>query len=468
MPRSLIEEMGEIGALCAEAGVQEEFQEVWNTPDTESAALRAVRAACADRQDELGRVLTKAAGWSAPPARYTPPKMALSDFKYRGTFAIPDAPEWRNLNNTDIVKLPDEDAFLIASNTYIRKVTPPDSLVSAKDIAAAPLATVDPNLGLHPGTWIKPKTTVGSGYRLGAMTMLDWDLWTASYEFYNVAGRDHSGIVPVDSFTLRGDAGPYDVENAYRVGPAGVSWPCASIASLNCSQWRNPADLEIFHYNKTTGGHLCVIDRSWAEDHVSGRRLGCGRHRGAGAFGGAQGPILYAFHDEQQDDGTLGGMPLLVYPTGSGYWPGYKNDEKSYYSCWIHDPTTGRRALLVGAMRGEGADYYGPGPACNADKGWHSEPYHPSWYLFDCDDLAQVAAGNKHPWDVQPYEFEDNPSWLWRLPTDPGEDPNCRWPWFSGMHFDPATRTLYVLQPKIGEGAGANKRRVVVHVLELL
>lgn len=458
-----IQSLGMVALTCQEAGVYTSFLSVWHNPNNPGPDLDDVVRACVDIRSDLDVTLKKA-GWTTLPPPYQPKKIQLSDFTWDGVCVLPDLAEFRNLDNTDIVKIPGREAVWLQGHQGIREVALPE-FVATKNLSEMNVCGVDTFTLLHGGTLLKPETTIGSGYRLGAFTELAGELVTASYEFYNVAGRDHSGIVFVPDILNQGVAATF-AENRGRPGPKGVSWRCADVPGVNCNAWFNPADLEIYHYNKTTGDHLCAIDRLYADGSLGGRRLGKGRHRGAGAFGGNNGPCLYAGYTQTQPDGTLGDIPLLCYPTGSGTWPGYRKAEKGYYSQWIHDPVNGRRALLVGAMRGRGPNYYGPGPSCNSDKGWHAEPYEPEWYLFDTDDLAKVAAGTLNPWDPKPYDTGD-PRWVMRHPADPGEDPNCRWSWFSGMHFDVANQKLYVVQPKIRDG-GINKRRTVIERLSLV
>jgi hypothetical protein len=67
----------------------------------------------------------------------------------------------------------------------------------------------------------------------------------------------------------------------------------------------------------------------------------------------------------------------------------------------------------------------------NGSKGVHGYPYNPSWWGFDANDLAAVAAGTKAPWDIKPYT----------MLTVPNLGPNAS---IGGAAYDPATGRIYI------------------------
>jgi hypothetical protein len=112
----------------------------------------------------------------------------------------------------------------------------------------------------------------------------------------------------------------------------------------------------------------------------------------------------------------------------------------------VWSPDQKRQAVIVSVTKGLGPNYYGPGPACTPDKGWHAHPYEPRFYFIDVNDLAEVANGNKLPWEIASYEMVVPPE-AWRAPAD-GADPNCRLSWFRDFAFDEQNSILYATAPK--------------------
>lgn len=467
---ALIQQMVTVAEACWGSGTMTELGEVWFNPDTPGPALDAVACACRYVRPELDAVLLYR-GWTAlpPPCQFVS-RIDFADLAWMGAAACPDVRQdgnwvFRNLAEADIAKIPGRDSVIVQANKWLVTLQLPQ-LVRSKNVNQLNDCSI--NEIVHAKATIQPRTSIGTNYELGAVTLLGQDLWTASFEFYNTAARDHDGMVVLRNVVSLG-LSSLNAQGAWRAARDGWNWSCADVPNVSCQGWINPGDLEIGHYNKTTGDQLSTIDAAF-RPRLGGRELIGGRYRGAGAFGGAQGPIAYAFFSTPRPDGSLGGVPLLCYPTGSHTWPGYKKAETSYEAEWIHDPTTGRRALLVVGTRGLGTDYYGPGPPGTPAKGWHADPYDAWWGLYDVEDLVAVYEDRMQPWEPMPYA-EGRPDWPFQLPAEGFRD-DVRQAFAKGMCWDEATRRLYVIQKRIDPtpdqfGNGDDKRRVIVNVLEL-
>jgi len=366
--------------------------------------------------------------------------LAWSDFEYVGSFRCPPTKEWAFLQYTGLTYVPTRGTLIVMNRTGLVELTVPSPVRSAndnpEDLPIAEELTPPFNLFDAVGDWLPfPKK------RLGGIAWLDGRLWIACFEFYNAAARDNPGIV---SLTDRFE----DPRGAWRVGPAGVNQPIK----------------HLFHANKTNS-YLCAVPPSWAAEYAPGTVLASGRQRGAGAFGGAQGPTLYAFRPslDVPPGGNFGAVPLMIFPTDSRTWADgtYRNDD-DYEVTWVW--TDKGQTILVGSTKALGQDVYGPGPEqCYPAKGWHAPPYQPRIYLMDPRELGEVAQGRRQPWDLRPYETLV-PDFPWRTAAK-GESPECRHPWFAGLAYDPRGRRVFVLQTKAYDTQGYDAS--VIHVLQV-
>ena len=129
-------------------------------------------------------------------------------------------------------------------------------------------------------------------------------------------------------------------------------------------------------------------------------------------------------------------------------WPEYEAMDR-FSAAWIWSGT--RQTVLIGCNKGTGDTYYGlqNDPVCSMATGYHSEPYEPRLYFIDVNDLGAVAQGVISPSDVLPYQtVQVSAMEAWHHPSDPGERPECRWPWFAGFAFDEANGRLSAAQPR--------------------
>ncbi|NNE43228.1 MAG: hypothetical protein HKN12_03395, partial [Gemmatimonadetes bacterium] len=367
--------------------------------------------------------------------------LAWSDFQYVGAIACPRNRDYAFLDYTGIAYVESRNTLIVNSRKGLVEMTIPEPVYSPddnpRDLNEAQVYTQQP---VSPGQVFKSALKF-KDRRMGGFAWHEDRIWIGMFEFYNVAGRDNPGIVSL-SDTLD------DPQGAWRVGPAGVNQPTK----------------QMFHANKTHG-YVCRVPPTWAATYAPGKLLASGRHRGAGAFGGAQGPALFVWEPraDAPPGSGLRGTPLLTYPTNSRSWMhgAYRNRDL-ITATWVWSDKG--QAVVIGCTKGLGKNFYGPGPGdCYPDKGWHAHPYEPRIYLMDPYQLGEVAEGRLKPWDPQPYESVV-PAFPWRTPAK-GEDPNCRHPWFSAMTYDPRGRRLFVLQARAWADGRTNGS--VIHVLQI-
>lgn len=451
-----IQALGHVFNLMLEAGHELEVLFVWSNPDTPGAQLDTFMQTTAWIYSDAV-IFLQYAGWTQVPPPYVGIPPDLNSFHYVGTSAAPSGTDWNALEDTAIALGPAGDVW-VKSRTHVYALRLP-APVPSKTFGSIGEATVLETWDF-PG--LKASTDIGSGFRYGWMVRAGDRLAVNAWEYYNTAARDHVACGYYDgALGGLGNLGP--IHGCWRAGPDGVSWPCRDVPNLNCGGFVAAGVLEKFHGNKTgannkSGGYAMLIPASWSSEYLGpGIWIAAGGHRGAGAFGSAQGPNLYAIRIDvppSSPGDDWGAIPLMVFPTGSHTWSPYRNDNV-YTVVWADG------VVVVFAMEGHGAQYYGPSSACDRNKGWHAEPYAPRMYLVDPAQLGEVAQGNRDPWDVQPYADGDT-RWVWKHPSDPGEDATCRWPWFAAAEYDPVAREIVIVQTKAEPGSG---KRTVFHTL---
>jgi len=241
-----------------------------------------------------------------------------------------------------------------------------------------------------------------------------------------------------------------------------------------CKYWYNTSgdDLDTYHASSGAGSqhigprsspfesakmgsYLFEVPGDFASQHLGGRRLITGYARSAGAFGGSQGPTLFAF----DVDDPSGALDLVWYREHypECNWddysacdlPGYRTSDDWEGATWVRSATGD--AILVLGQKGLGDNYYGdarPGD-CDPYKGYHADPYEGQIIFYDPADVVARLQGDKEPWEVLPYAtLVLNGVGGWDGCTSPG-----------GMTYDQDSGRLYVVH-KGGAGSGKPK----VHV----
>jgi hypothetical protein len=147
----------------------------------------------------------------------------------------------------------------------------------------------------------------------------------------------------------------------------------------------------------------------------------------------------------------------IVAPSGGqGYWALSMDAVGAYV--WVETPT--KHGIVVLGRRASGRLWYGspdpdgdgdPFDSLQSESGFHAEFWGASGWVFDPEDLKQVAQGQMQPYDV---EFQSRFNWkaLWpNIPDDPGNPPG---PVFHapagavhGGAYDPLTQQIFWMLP---------------------
>jgi len=231
---------------------------------------------------------------------------------------------------------------------------------------------------------------------LGYLRNVDKIAWNLA-DWYNVAGYDQDSL---------------GWSNLDLTGAQGV-WHIG----------QRPSADNVFH-NAKACNYLLVAPQAYADEHLGGRWLIAGNHREAGAFGGSQGPSLYALAPWQDGSPPASGqnldaLALLYYPeiyacaadgvpTGC-HFPEYRARDSWEGAVWI--ASDAGTAILVLGTKGMGPNCYDPPPPdpmctdpCSNSKGYHAYPYEAQILFYSPDELSQVLTGAKDPWQVLPYQ----------------------------------------------------------------
>lgn len=387
-------------------------------------------------------------------------RVTETDLTYLGAFAFPAGVAWA-WSGGAIAYRPDGDpggaadgypgSLFVAGHDQFDLVgeisIPPP--VASHDFASLPRATVlqdlrDVTNGLlaitcHACTSCDCATWNVDGLAyLPAVDRLAWNL----HDWYN-AGAEDLDSLGWSTLDMSGAAG------VWHIGPR-----------------PNPNPPQPFH-NAKTCDYLLTAPPQVAAQQLGGRSLIAGNHRESGAFGGSQGPTLYA--TAPWLDGTppapgqdLDALALVYYPWVEAcsnnqfdqcIYPGYRVDDTWGGAVWIGE--AGLRGILFFGLKGLGDNCYGdpgvecPAPACDPYRGWHSDPYEPQILFYDPDE---VLGGASQPWDSLPYH-------VYR-PLTEVFDPDCGV--LSSASYDRADRLIYVAERTAGPDG-----ETVVHVWEV-
>jgi hypothetical protein len=165
--------------------------------------------------------------------------------------------------------------------------------------------------------------------------------------------------------------------------------------------------------NMSTNDYMCEIPAAWADLHTPGLRLATGRFRDGGWSG--QGPALFALGPWNQGNpppsgSALSNTALILYTSTYAYSQedhtlnGYHHSDEWSGAAWLS--TGDKSAVIFVGTKGEGNCWYGneQGPCLECEnRGWWSDEFTGQILFYDAQELAQVAAGSREPWEPQPY-----------------------------------------------------------------
>ena len=379
-----------------------------------------------------------------------------TDLVYQGAFAYPSGDDWAYSGHA-LAHYPEGDptgpadgypgSLYAAGHAWydlVGEITIPAPLVS-DDFDGLPKASVLRALADITGGW-KDNCTYNDDciYRevdgLEVLSNINKIVWNLR-DWYNVAGYDQDslGWSELDMTGARG---------VWHIGEQGN---------------------DVFH-NAKTCNYLFKAPESFASQYLEGKWLIAGNHRGAGAFGGSQGPTLYALApwedgNPPESGQNLDAVALLYYPEiypecldnpDECYFPDYRPKDDWGGGAWVQ--TAGKSGILIFGRKGLGDNCYGTteecgGDPCDMSKGYHAYPYEPQILFYDPEELKEVIAGTREPWEVVPYEIYS--------PVNEVIDQECAI--LGAAAYDQARGLIYVTEQEAGPWG-----ETVVHVWEVL
>ena len=345
------------------------------------------------------------------------PRVYSTSLVYQGAFAYPAGDEWaysaRGLAYYPAGDSGSSDGYpgsLYATgfdqDDLVAEIAIPEPVVAANFGDLPQAAIIQPLVDIT-GGWIDNCTYNGDcQYRevdglsyLPAVDKIAWNL----RDWYNVTGYDQDAL------------GWSDLD---MTGAQGV-WHIGD----------RPSESDLFH-NAKTCDYLFLAPDDFAAESLGGRALIAGNQREAGALGGSQGPTLYA--SAPWGDGNppssgqnLDALALLYYPEnvtcvwegdgdinehpapGTCAFPDYRGADHWNGGAWVQSGE--ESAVLIVGRKGLGDNCYGSTDTCGVDpcapsSGYHAYPYQLQILFYDPEELKEVLAGTREPWEVLPYD----------------------------------------------------------------
>ena len=256
-----------------------------------------------------------------------------------------------------------------------------------------------------------------------------------------------------------------DYDNSPSVGQSRIGWCETDLTALNTQGlWRFDNEM-----NRKYDQYLLAINTTWADNHVDGKYLGAGRYR----TGGSWGPTLYATAPWEDNEGDppaanaqIAYEELIYYPSDHVMQSrSYADPETGTDAIWI---TIGTKQAFVVArttayrtlsgskwwsssMKAESEAYHN---LCsdrsntmqdmvdyNSNAGGISgAPYMMMLLFYDVDQIAEIAAGTRESWDIQPYAYYSLDS----IGYESGAENQSTSGRINGIAYDAINQKIYV------------------------
>ena len=335
------------------------------------------------------------------------------DFEYQGAFAIdgefdPQVEQWYAYGQRGLSYDPSFDSLWVTGHDHATTIVeigiPP--LVISREWSELPVAPV-----LTPA--FDFAECLDSSFHMSGVEVHRDRIWVSCKHWYNTAGRDLATMYHRDAETLG------DLQGPFRAGRRSGK----------------------FHGSRQ-GAYLFSIPPDWAREHLNRPlTLATGFARGAGAFGGSQGPTIIAFHPRKPQKAKAlvfyrEFFPECLEDERECDFPGYRACDSWDGAAWVR--SAAGDSVLISGVKAEGSNQYHPG-------GRDCSPYFGEILFYDARDLAASARRRVHPWEVVPY-VRWRPREMWKSDHS-----------FGGMAFDSRGGRLFVVE----KSAGRNGRSIV-------
>ena len=380
----------------------------------------------------------------SPPATAVSPQLLPTHLLYRGAFALPEGDAWSysghalafyDQGDPDGASDGFPGSLYIVGHAWeqrVGEISIPPPLIT-DDFSALPRAAI-----------LQPLADITGGW-------LDNCTYAPDCEYREVAGLAYLPNLQKIAWNLRDwyNVGGYDQDS--------LGWSNLDMSDAQ-GVWHIGSRSDAAYHNARTSDYLLTAPEPFAGQFLAGRWLIAGNHRPAGAFGGSQGPTLFA--TAPWNDGNppaagqeLAAQALLYDPENLDCvnnqfdqcaFPNYRAADRWGGGAWVE--SGGKTAVLLFGQKGMGDNCYGtpgadcPPSLCPASQGWHADPYEAQILFYQPDELAEVAAGSRQPWEALPYTI-----------FRPGEtlfNPTCGV--LQAVAYDAANQVIYVTESDAG------------------
>jgi len=370
-------------------------------------------------------------------------QLSPANLRYQGAFAYPVGDPWAYSGHA-MAYYPGGDpngpadgypgslyAAGLNPERLVGEISIPAPVIT-KDFAALPRARV-----------LRPLADITGGWR-------DNCTYEPGCEYIEVAGLAYLDNVDKIAWNLR------DWYNVAARDQDSLGWSNRNFSGARGVWHIGPRNNIVFDNAKTTN-YLFKAPVAFANQHLGGKWLLAGNARPAGAFGGSQGPSIFATAPWQDGNPPASGrnlaaLALLYYPEVGGcipnpalcHFPNYRAADDWGGGVWLEGG--GKSAVVMMGRKGLGANCYGtpgdecPVSPCTPDKGWQASPYEAQMLFYNPADLVAVVAGTKQPWQLLPYAIH--------RPGGQLLQPNCGN--LTDATYDAARQLIYVAQGNAG------------------
>lgn len=369
------------------------------------------------------------------------PRLELRDLKYAGAFRLPAETsngESFSFGGGPIAVNPGRNTLFVGSRRgFVAEITVPEPVASS-DVNALPFATyaqgfTDPTAG-------KMKE-IAADANLAGLLVFGGRLYGSGLSYYDATNRQDLSHFSRSLALIRQESGPLR-----RVGERGRVGFVAGYMAPVPPEWQSRLG------GPAITGQCCVqiISRtSWGPSAFAWNPAGLDERETTAVtplvYYDSTHPTLGVYESSGPKFGgttTIGGV-AIINGTRTALFFGSNGTGPFCYGVGTSDKSQ------HGKMTSDGGKFcFDP---TMGDKGHHAYPYQNQIWAYDVADWAKVSAGDKKPWDVEPYAV-----WTLELPIP---EPTKR---LIGVAYDAERRRLFVSQRLADRDGYAF--RAIIHV----